>query len=151
MSLSSGIRASSELASILPKLKSDHTVRIIKIGIEDDKFVLKDFTNCTSSNGLKVLLDKTSPCYLFIRMDYQLTDNFVFLTWIPTKCKVQLKMIYSTAKFEMRTCFGTSQIVLDHHATNLAETEAVKFECEFGPLDGSMTTSSTPLNFSVSI
>ncbi|XP_013408784.1 twinfilin-1 isoform X2 [Lingula anatina] len=118
MSHQTGITASEDLRNFFATSK-DGSIRLMKIGIDNEELVLLDKSEPRSSweedYDAQVLphLDEKQPCYIFYRMDS--TDNsdqyeWIYLSWSPDFASVKHKMLFAATRATLKREFGGGQV-----------------------------------------
>lgn len=117
MSHQTGIQANEELRIFFGKCK-DNSVRVIKVGIENEQLKLQQYEGPVGSfeddydKYLNNLIHEERPCYLFYCLDNNELpgQEWIFISWCPDTASVREKMLYASTKATMKKEFGAGQI-----------------------------------------
>jgi len=128
MSHQTGITASEQLRSFLARTK-DGSVRLIQIGILDEKLVLEDERGPKGTweedydKLLLPLLKPKQPCYVLYRLDSINEQGYewIYITYSPDHAPVRQKMLFAATRATLKSEFGGGQIKEELFGTTVEE------------------------------
>lgn len=117
MSHQSGITGSDELRDFFANSKDGH-IRLMKIGIVEEKLVLEDSTGPVGTwdqdwdNLILPRLEEKQPCYIFFRLDNRSDSGYewVYITYSPDFSHVRQKMLFASTRATLKKEFGGGQV-----------------------------------------
>lgn len=118
MSHQSGITGSDDLRAAFAEAYSSETLRVIKIGIEEEVLTLQGTFESAGTleddwdNTILPLLDPKLPCYLLVRLDSKNSsgNDFAFVSWSPDFAHIRQKMVYASTRATVKQLFGSNYI-----------------------------------------
>lgn len=117
---SSGIKVSDAIKHTFGEANHDGTKRLIKIQIEDETMLIKAALDSSATewheqlNVVPEYLDPADACYILYRTDDTLDIGgyqWIFMCYVPDKCKVRQKMLYASTRAELKLALGGGSFV----------------------------------------
>lgn len=111
MSHQTGIKSSDDLKDVFRQCTTVGNLRLVKIGITDEKLECVDSVEKVSSSwrkeyddAVRPRLEDKEPCYMLLQLDAK--DKWLFIAYTPDHAHVRQKMLYSGTRATVKQEFG---------------------------------------------
>nr|XP_039273514.1 twinfilin-2-A-like [Styela clava] len=127
MSHQTGIKASDKLKDVFRECTISGDIRLVKMGIKNEKLECFDKVKMKSScswrdqydEAVTPLLEEDQPCYMLYRLDTK--DQWLFIAYTPDTAPVREKMLYAGTRATAKMEFGGGFILNELIGTNKDE------------------------------
>ena len=109
MTHSSGVNIAPSALEKFQEVLEDDDIRFMQLKLENEAFVLQKIVKKQGDwkqdfRLIQPELADSKPCYIIYRKDD--IENFIFMNYIPSSCKVYEKMICASSRDTVRNSIG---------------------------------------------
>lgn len=132
----SGISVNEQVKEAFAQARQYNNVRWLKLRIQDTQVVLERTHPLSGSlandyDALHDAVEESEPCYFVFRLDTQRDDiqsyEWLLVLFVPDKCKVREKMLYSSTVDGVKRDLGSANFAGDYHVSTKKELKYSDF------------------------